>query len=171
MEILILLSIILTNRHSSIRNESQKGKDNHFLQVQLTGDAGNTQGLGAKLKIFHNGQIQTVEQNPARGYLIKCIIHFAFWFGKIEKVDSLIITWNSGKVQKLYDIKANQVLTLAEKDANDKASPANTLTTKWFTEIHSPIKYQSLDTGINDFNRQPLLISEFSYNGPCMLQI
>ena len=28
--------------------------------------------------------------------------------------------------------------------------------------------YQIHDTSINDFNRQPLLISQFSYQGPCM---
>ncbi len=39
-----------------------------------------------------------------------------------SKADSLIITWSSGKVQKLYDIKANQLLKLAEKDAVDKSS-------------------------------------------------
>ena len=38
------------------RNESQKLDSNHFLQVQLIGDGGNTQGLGARLKIFHNEQ-------------------------------------------------------------------------------------------------------------------
>lgn len=149
------------------RNESQKLDSNHFLQVHLNGDEGNTQGLGAEVKIFHNGQSQTLEQNPARGYLSNVSFTLHFGLGKIEKVDSLIITWNSGKLQKLYNIKANQVVTLAEKDANDKASPA-IHTAKWFTEVHSPINYQNLDTGINDFNRQPLLISKFSYNGPCI---
>ena len=149
------------------RNESQKLKDNHFLQVNLTGDAGNTQGLGAKLKIFHNGQIQTLEQNPARGYLSNVSFTLHFGLGNANKADSLIVTWSSGKVQKLYDIKANQLLKLAEKDANDKASPVKP-GIKWFTEIHPAIKYESPDTSINDFNRQPLLISEFSYHGPCM---
>ncbi len=41
---------------------------------------------------------------------------------------------------------------------------------KWFTEIQSNIKYTSRDTSINDFNRQALLISEFSYQGPCMVK-
>lgn len=149
------------------RNESQKLDSNHFLQVQLSGAEGNTQGLGARLKIFHNGQIQTLEQNPARGYLSNVSFTLHFGLGNATKADSLIVTWSSGKVQKLYDIKATQLLKLAEKDANDKASPAKS-DTKWFTEIQPAIKYESPDTSINDFNRQPLLISEFSYHGPCM---
>jgi len=149
------------------RNESQKLDSNHFLQVQLNGDGGNTQGLGARLKIFHNGQIQTLEQNPARGYLSNVSFTLHFGLGNATKVDSLIVTWNSGEMQKLYDIKANQLLKLAEKDAKDNASPAKS-GTKWFTEIQPAIKYESPDTNINDFNRQLLLISEFSYHGPCM---
>jgi enediyne biosynthesis protein E4 len=151
------------------RNESQKLNGNHFLQVHLTGDAGNTQGLGAKLKIFYNGQIQTLEQNPARGYLSNVSFTLHFGLGNAEKADSLIVTWNSGKIQKLYDIKANQLLKLAEKDAPDKVSPAKP-GSKWFFEIQPSIKYESPDTSINDFNSQPLLISQFSYHGPCMLK-
>lgn len=149
------------------RNESQKLKDNHFLQVNLTGDAGNTQGLGARLKIFHNGQTQTLEQNPARGYLSNVSFTLHFGLGNANKADSMIVTWSSGKAQTLYNIKANQLLKLAEKDAIDKVSPAKA-GIKWFTEIQSAIKYESPDTNINDFNRQLLLNSEFSYHGPCM---
>ena len=64
------------------RNESQNQNSNHFLQVHLTGDGGNTQGLGARLKIFHNGQIQTLEQNPARGYLSNVSFTLHFGLGK-----------------------------------------------------------------------------------------
>ncbi|MEP7376935.1 MAG: VCBS repeat-containing protein [Chitinophagaceae bacterium] len=149
------------------RNESQKIDSNHFLQVQLNGEAGNTQGLGARLSIFYNGQTQTLEQNPARGYLSNVSFTLHFGLGKINKADSLIITWSSGKIQKLYDVKVNQLLKLTEKDALDKASPVKP-GIKWFAEISSDIKYESHDTSINDFNRQPLLISEFSYQGPCM---
>ncbi|MBC7828939.1 MAG: VCBS repeat-containing protein [Chitinophagaceae bacterium] len=151
------------------RNESQKLNGNRFLQIRLTGEGGNTQGLGAKLKIFHNGQIQTLEQNPTRGYLSNVSFNLHFGLGNAEKTDSLIIIWNSGKVQKLYNVKANQLLKLNEKDAENKTSvfkPA----TKWFAEIKPAIEYESLDSNINDFNRQALLIHEFSYDGPCMLK-
>jgi hypothetical protein len=123
--------------------------------------------LGAKLKIFHNGQIQTLEQNPARGYLSNVSSTLHFGLGAAEKADSLIIAWNSGKVQKLYNIKSNQLLNLAEKDAAEEELPAKP-GIKWFTEIPSGINYESHDTGINDFNTQPLLITQFSYHGPCM---
>lgn len=151
------------------RNESRQQDSSHFLQLQLTGEGGNTQGLGAEVKIFHNGQVQILEQNPTRGYLSNVSFNLHFGLGKTETIDSLIITWNSGKMQKMYNVKSNQVLKLAEKDANDKL-PIVQPVSKWFTAVESPIKYESHDTTINDFNRQSLLISEFSYNGPCMVK-
>lgn len=149
------------------RNESQKLNKNHFLQVQLLGNAGNTQGLGAKLKIFNNGEVQTLEQNPARGYLsnVSALLHFGL--GNADKVDSLIITWNSGKFQKLYNVKANQLLKLVEKDALGKQNPVKSQT-QLFAEVQPNIKFESPETNINDFDRQPLLISALSYKGPCM---
>ena len=151
------------------RNESGQVNKNHFLQLQLAGEKGNTQGLGARVKIFYNGQMQTLEQNPARGYLSNVSFTLHFGLGNAEKVDSMMITWCSGKVQKLYNIKAGQTLRLAEKDAVDKDLPASP-GTKWFSEIPSNIKTDRTDTSINDFNRQLLLISQFSYNGPCMVK-
>jgi hypothetical protein len=39
----------------------------------------------------------------------------------------------------------------------------------WFAETSTPIKYKEvIDTSTNDFNRQSLLINQFSYSGPCI---
>ena len=149
------------------RNDAQSMDSNYFLQIQLTGEGGNTQGLGAQLKIFHNGHTQSLEQNPTRGYLSNCSFMLHFGLGKDQKVDSLIITWSSGKRQRIYDIKANQVLKLNEINATESRS-ATKPPAKWFTEVPPAIKYESPDTNINDFNRQILLLNEFSYGGPCI---
>src|SRR6476620_1738119 len=97
------------------RNESQKLNKNHFLEIQLIGEGVNSQGLGAIVKIFYTGQVQRLEQNPTRGYLSSVSSTLHFGLGKAEKIDSLIITWASGKVQRLKDVQANQLLKLAEK--------------------------------------------------------
>lgn len=149
-------------------NESQKLNKNHYLNIQLTGDSANTQGIGAVIKIYYNNQVQRVEQSPARGYLsnVSYVPHFGL--GSADKIDSLTITWASGKVQKLYGVKSNQLLKLAEKDANHKSSAPKQIE-PWFAETTPSIKYkETLDTSVNDFNRQSLLINQFSYSGPCI---
>jgi hypothetical protein len=80
-----------------------------------------------------------------------------------------MITWSSGKMQKLYHIKGNQLIQLAEKDATENTLYDKT-NIKWFTEIPSPIKYNDSLPDVNDFDRQPLLICELSHNSPCMVK-
>ncbi len=149
------------------RNESRKLNNNHFLQIELTGIGGNTQGLGARVTIFQNGMMQSLEQNPARGYLssVSYLLHFGL--GNAEKIDSLIITWISGNTQRLYNLQSNQVLKLNEKDAKEKKLYQDPVT-NWFTEIPSNIKYENPAARTNDFDRQLLLLGALSYNGPCM---
>ncbi len=46
---------------------------------------------------------------PAKSYLSSVELPLTFGLGKADKVDELIITWPSGKVTTLKDLKANQV--------------------------------------------------------------
>jgi hypothetical protein len=149
------------------RNESRQQNKNHYLQVKLAGDSPNTQGLGARLSLYKNDMLQTLEQNPARGYLSTVGFTLHFGLAGAAAADSLIVTWNSGKTQKLYNVKTDQLLTLYEKDAHAKP-PHIPAVKSWFSEVKSPVVYQPAPQVINDFDRQPLLISQFSWQGPCM---
>ncbi|MEZ4774014.1 MAG: VCBS repeat-containing protein [Bacteroidia bacterium] len=151
------------------RNESSNDPENHFLQVVLAGDGLNTQGIGARVTLLSKGKTQTQEQVITRGYLssVSPVLHFGL--GRETMIDSLVVVWGSGKQQILTEVSANQVLHVSEKDAGEKYKPASP-SEMLFTEITSPISYQAPEVGINDFDRQPLLISEFSYTGPCMIK-
>jgi hypothetical protein len=151
------------------QNEAQQINGNHFLQVRLTGDAPNTLGLGASVKIFVGEQAQVLEQNPARGYLSSVWSTLHFGLGNVETVDSVIVTWNSGKSQKISNVQANTTIRLSEKDAIQI-----TLNTKdhfkWFTEIPSPIPFRDSTENLNDFDRQLLLTAGLSHTSPCIVK-
>lgn len=151
------------------KNESRQLKGNNFLQVRLSGEAGNTLGLGARVQIFAGGQTQLLEQYPSRGYLSSVSSTLHFGLDSVDKVDSLITIWVSGKVQKLYNIKANSTIELAEKEGektplNKKNQPT------WFTEAASPIPYKDSVSNLNDFDRQGLLLTELSHSSPCVIK-
>jgi len=151
------------------RNDVNKLKDNHFLALKLEGAGKNTQGIGAKIYIYHNGKQQYLEQMPERGYQssVSPVLHFGL--GKDIMIDSLRIIWLSGKKQMLLNLKTNQTLTLNEKDAiADFHIPA--LPSAIFKEAKSLIDYKPAEIEINDFKRQPLLINPLSFTGPCMIK-
>lgn len=166
------LDLVVNNINQAafvFQNDADSLSENHYLQVKLAGEGLNTQGIGAKVSLFSNGQQQTLEQASSRGYLssVEPLLHFGL--GKTSKIDSLIITWNSGKREKQIGISIDQVLTLSEKDAVKSKSSSENLKS-YFSEISSPIVHQNPLQNINDFDRQRLLISELSYSGPCMVK-
>ena len=149
------------------QNESREQTQSHYLSVMLKGEGMNTQGLGANVDIYANGKRQSLVQIPTRGYLssVSPVLHVGL--GEINKIDTLEIEWMSGKKQWLYDVQADQIITLFEKDASTQKIPTRP-SKAIFTESNPPIDYEYPTLEINDFYRQPLLISEFSFSGPSM---
>jgi len=142
-------------------------KRGNYLQISLTGDGMNTQGLGAKVSVFAGGKHFFTEQFPARGYLsaVSPILHIGL--GNAANIDSLIITWQSGRQEKRTDIAINSSINLAEKNAK-LAKPIKAKYAPLFTPIKSPINYTNPPVAARDFDRQKLLIGELSTHGPCM---
>ena len=150
------------------QNEASKKHDNHYLQLTFHGDGMNTQGIGAKIMIRVGGKKQHFEQMNSRGYLssVSPILHVGL--GKDNKVDTIRVQWVNGKSQILTNVKSNQTLTLLESNATNSDKMQSTIDASIFTSVQSPIKFQSAASDVNDFKRQPLLINQLSYSGPCM---
>ncbi|HEY6082747.1 MAG TPA: VCBS repeat-containing protein, partial [Chitinophagaceae bacterium] len=148
-------------------NEANKQLKSHFLEINLEGADKNTFGIGAKVTVFTKGAKQYLEQMPSRGYQssVSPVLHFGL--GKTTTVDSLRIVWQSGKEQVLYNIAADQFITLKEKNAVEKyhiPKPAAPL----FEEVKSPVAFHHRGDSINDFKRQRLMVNPMSFPGPCM---
>ena len=57
-------------------NTAQEKEKNNFLRIKLSGEKGNLQGAGAKIRLYYNGKIQYAENNPATGLQI---FHGGLW--------------------------------------------------------------------------------------------
>ena len=166
------LDIIVNNINqlaSIYQNESDNLLSQHYLRIKLGGAGMNTLGLGAKITIYTKYQKQYLEQMPTRGYQssVSPVLHFGL--GQKETIDSLLVVWQSGKKQVITDIKTDQTITLQEENATLKhLIPIPP--TPVFGEIKSPLAFQHQDTPVNDFKRQPLLVSPMSFSGPCLIK-
>lgn len=166
------LDIVVSNINQPAfiyQNTVNKKSNNHFLQVKLQGEGKNTHGIGSKVIAWTNGKMQQLEQVHARGYLsaVSPVLHFGL--GPEVKVDSLVVKWNSGKEQTLKDIAADQVVLLSEKQAVSRSKNMKRLPSL-FKEVASPINYTATKESVNDFKRQPLLMNQLSYTGPCLVK-
>lgn len=155
------------NEPAFIYRNNSTGKS--FLTVDLVGKNGNIKGVGAKVHVFYAGGQQVLEQYPTRGYLSSVSDRLHFGLDTVKQIDSLRVVWNSGAAQTLKQVAVNRVLELREENAAAAKRPAERLDS-WFKEIKSPLLLKFSDSLVNDFNRQSLLLHQFSDNRACLIK-
>ena len=112
------LDLIVNNINKTAfiyRNDTENDM-NHYLQVKLVGINGNTNGIGARVVMHANGEHQTLEQMPTKGYLSTVSPILQFGLGPTDQIDSLAVFWNNDKKETLIDVDVNQLLVLNEDD-------------------------------------------------------
>ncbi|NOY36385.1 MAG: CRTAC1 family protein [Chlorobi bacterium] len=96
---------------------NNKGNQNNWITLSLIGETSNRDGVGARISINSEGKKQYAQKKSSSGYLSTNDPRVHFGLGKNNIVDTIEVIWPSGIVQKLENIKANQVLTIKESEA------------------------------------------------------
>lgn len=140
----------------------------HFINFVLRGDSLNRAGFGAKIILWQNGLVQSVEQNPVRGYASSVDTRLHFGLGGNVHPDSMIITWPNGKQQHLQNPAIDTTLVLNENDAVLSASSGERSPSPLFTDITDALQvgFKHQESFFNDFAFNPLLPQKFSQLGP-----
>jgi hypothetical protein len=141
----------------------------NYLNIMINGAPMNNQGFGARVKVFAGSLQQYTAFTPYRGYLSsnQPVIHFGL--GNTKLVDSVKITWPGGKEQVLYQVPANQTITLNHRDArNDWVQQSSVFAGAPIVDISAAAgnAFSYLDDDFVDFNIQKLLPRKFSEQGP-----
>jgi len=165
------LDLVMNNMDAEAgiyKNNSELLSKNSYLQVKLQGDGNNTMGIGAKVSVFTQGKIIAKEMYVVRGFQssVEPVLHFGLGS---NRVDSLIVEWPAGSVQKLGMVKSNQQITLAERNA--KKVPGKTEATgipAFFTEEKGVINFIHKENDFVDFKTQALLPRMYSRQGPAL---
>lgn len=161
------------NDAASLYENTKAGSSGeHYLSVQLQGDALNRNGLGAWIEVYHAGAHQTYEQTPYRGYLSSVQLNPYFGLGAASVVDSLVVQWPDGQRQLLLNVKADQIVKVSKADSRGKHQQPlpvfaqNTL----FRDITGILGVHYVHTQMDqiDFSIQKLLPHKFSEYGPSL---
>ncbi|PLK44069.1 VCBS repeat-containing protein [Emticicia sp. TH156] len=163
------LDLIVNNVDSEasvFRNNSDK--QNGSLTINLKGDASNKAGIGARINAWIGNEVLLFENYPVRGYLSSMPRNIVVGLGKKKKIDSLVITWPDGKVQKKYGIDSTTTtITLKYEDAtNGKPSPMPA--EKFFETIDDAPDFEHRDFTFIDFNQTATLHKMLSKPGPAV---
>ena len=94
---------------------NQGGTGNHWLLLNTIGTRSNRGGIGAGLRLVsESGAEQHAFVSTSGSYASASDKRVHFGLGQDSRVRLLEITWPSGSVQRLENIKADQVLTVRE---------------------------------------------------------
>jgi enediyne biosynthesis protein E4 len=93
---------------------------NNWIKIKTVGTKSNRSGIGARVYCNTSGRRQMDEVRSGSSYISQNDLRIHFGLGKADKVD-LEIRWPSGVVDKISDVKANQIVTVKEGSTKQPA--------------------------------------------------
>ncbi len=150
-------------------NESQN-LGNHYLKVKCMGTEGNLLGLGAKVRVKTAQLEQTQELTLTRGYQssLEPILHFGL--GDEDQVEEVRVTWPDGKVQEIKRVRADQLVEIDIRQAQETGAPTSARPVSVrYEEFEAPgAAFRHRENTYNDFQLEPLLPHKNSQVGPAL---
>jgi len=109
------LDLLMTTNHGPAylyRNDQLAG--NRSIRFRLVGTKSNRDGIGASLKIFHNGSIQSRLVKGGSSYLSQSELPVTFGVGKQDKINRVVIQWPSGRTEEYKDLTTGRAYECVE---------------------------------------------------------
>ncbi len=155
------------------RNNSELFVKNHFIKFSFKGEGENKFGIGARVTLYEKGKMQMEENYTTRGFESSVPPVLLFGTGKADSIDSVLVQWPGGKTEKLYNLKADQEITLAIKNAGEIPGSGNR-TGNEKKYLFSKAKdipglvFQHSENRFTDLSRNFLTPYDMSREGPCI---
>jgi enediyne biosynthesis protein E4 len=135
------------------------------LAVRLRGEAANTRGIGARIKITGGPVVQHQEMIAGGRYLSGDDAMRVFATGTATKLN-IEVTWRSGKGSVVVDARPNRVYELHESGAAAVTESLSDPLRPLFEDASSRLDHRHVDLPFDDFALQPLLPRRLSTLGP-----
>lgn len=150
------------------RNNTQK--KNNYIRIQLKGTQKNKNAIGARVTIVSNKKKQIVERFFTRGFQSASASPIHFGLGSSTAIDTLIVRWPDGALQYDFDIKANQMLTIAYQPTGKFKQESFEFKKQIFTDITeiSELSFKHKENLYNDFDLESLIPHKMSQFGPAL---
>jgi hypothetical protein len=107
-----ILIINLNAPAKLLRNDG--GNRNNWLQLELKLPGGKTDAIGARVTVASGARVQVREYVSVTGYLSQGDPRAHFGLGQASKADWVEIRWPDRRVQRLENVRANQVLKVVQ---------------------------------------------------------
>jgi enediyne biosynthesis protein E4 len=110
-----VLDVLVANQRGPLllyRNEV--APERHWIAFELEGTASNRSAIGARVRVFWNGQEQLQELLAASGYAAQNQRRLHFGLGENAEVERVTIRWPSGREQTIEHPEINRIHQVRE---------------------------------------------------------
>jgi hypothetical protein len=119
------LDLLLTTNNGPAflyRNDQTAG--NRSIRFRLQGTKSNRDAVGAVVKIFYSGQMQSRTVRGGSSYLSQSELPVTFGVGKRDKVERATIDWPSGCVEEFKSVSAGKAYQCIESKGLEEETKA-----------------------------------------------
>ena len=160
------LDVVINNLNGGaelLRNDAVAPR----VAVRLRGSGGNSQGIGAKIKVTGGPVAQSQEVISGGRYLSGDDPMRVFAAGSVTNRLRIEVAWRSGKRSVVEGVEANRIYEVAEVGAS-VAPPLSSpvLPPPVFQDVSGLLGQVHHEDGYEDFEGQPLLSRRLSQLGP-----
>jgi hypothetical protein len=109
------LDLLLTTNNGPAylyRNDQLAG--NRSIRLQLVGTKSNRDAIGATVRLFSNGQVQSRLVRSGSSYLSQSELPLTFGVGKQDEIEKIVVDWPSGKTEEYPKLKSYKSYQLTE---------------------------------------------------------
>jgi len=117
------LDLLLTTNNGPAylyRNDQLAG--NRSLRLQLIGTKSNRDAIGARVRVFSNGQVQSRVVRSGSSYLSQCELPVIFGVGKQDEIEKIVVDWPRGRTEEFHKLKSGKSYQLTETKGITMAS-------------------------------------------------
>ena len=177
------LDIVLNNidqevhLYENLWNKQESFSDSsHYLTIKFDARLKGSEIIGTKFWVHQLGNNQYFEYSPYRGYKSTVSPNIHIGLGRNQEIDSLIIQWNDGYVQKEKIVNTDTTYVISKSNSSklyqgsyitEFDQECGNLFFKDITDlIRMNVKHQEVQ--LNDLQRTPTLIKHLSKFGPSL---
>jgi hypothetical protein len=106
--------LMTTNNGPAVLFRNDRTSGNRFLRLTLQGTKANRDGIGAVVRIHHDGIVQTRMVKSGSSYLSQSELPVTFGVGHRDLIDRVVITWPGGRTEEFKAVKTGQAYRCVE---------------------------------------------------------
>ncbi len=142
-----------------------EGNENNWVSLNLLGEQSNLEGIGGRINLYVSGEKFIREVKGGSSYSITHSYQQHFGLGEAEIIDSMVVEWPLGKIDRYYSLDINSRYVVQEGKCISKIF-AETDQAKWYCgeplELRARNNYNKYQWSTGD-TTESIMINEPGY--------